>query len=284
MKYTDKNIKIGFIGQGFVGKNYADDFENRGFSVVRYSQEPQYINNKDQIRECDVVFIAVPTPTTKKGFDISIVESTLSLIGKGKIAVIKSTIIPGSTVILQNKYKNIIILHSPEFLSEKTAAYESANPPRNIIGIPKNTLKYRNAGTQVLNILPKAKFELICTSTEAEIIKYGKNCLGYIRIMFTNIIYDLSLKAGADWNKVQKGMIADPDNSPTYMNPVHKTGRGAGGRCFIKDFSAFTNIYSDLLSEDKEGIAMLKALEKKNISLLRSTNKDLDILSQIYNI
>ena len=65
-------IKIGFIGQGYVGKNYADDFERRGYKVVRYALEEPYRKNKEQIRDCDLVFIAVPTPTTPKGFDESI--------------------------------------------------------------------------------------------------------------------------------------------------------------------------------------------------------------------
>ncbi len=39
---------IGFIGQGFIGKNYADDFENRGYTVIRYALEEQYIDNKER--------------------------------------------------------------------------------------------------------------------------------------------------------------------------------------------------------------------------------------------
>ena len=37
---------IGFIGQGWIGKNYADDFEKRGFDVVRYSKEKKYIKEE----------------------------------------------------------------------------------------------------------------------------------------------------------------------------------------------------------------------------------------------
>ena len=54
---------IGFIGQGWIGKNYADDFEERGFEVVRYGLEPEFAENKDRIKDCDIVFVAVPTPT-----------------------------------------------------------------------------------------------------------------------------------------------------------------------------------------------------------------------------
>ena len=36
------NFTIGVIGQGWIGKNYADDFEKRGYRVVRYALEPAY--------------------------------------------------------------------------------------------------------------------------------------------------------------------------------------------------------------------------------------------------
>src|SRR3989344_9432020 len=94
--------KIGFIGQGWIGKNYADYFEDRGFEVIRFALEEPYINNKDKIKECDIVFIAVPTPSTpRNGFEYDIVGKSVQLVGKGKIAVIRSTLVPGTTEIIQ---------------------------------------------------------------------------------------------------------------------------------------------------------------------------------------
>ena len=43
-------MKIGFIGQGYIGASYSDDFEGRGFSVVRYSLEEPHVQNKDKIK------------------------------------------------------------------------------------------------------------------------------------------------------------------------------------------------------------------------------------------
>ena len=90
---NDMGKKIGFIGQGFIGKNYADDFEARGYPVVRYSLEEPHINNKEKIAECDIVFIAVNANTTPSGFDDSNIRSGLGIVGEGKIAVIKSTLL-----------------------------------------------------------------------------------------------------------------------------------------------------------------------------------------------
>ncbi|MCK5027249.1 MAG: hypothetical protein KAS07_02425, partial [Candidatus Pacebacteria bacterium] len=116
MKKT-KIPKIGFIGQGWIGKNYADDFKNRGYSVVRYAKEKPYDINKDKIAKCDIVFIAVPTPTTPEGFDDSTLRKVIKLVGKGKTAVIKSTVLPGTTESIQKENPNIFIFHSPEFLT-----------------------------------------------------------------------------------------------------------------------------------------------------------------------
>src|SRR3989344_7504685 len=103
--------KIGFIGQGWIGKNYAFDFEERGFPIVRYSLEAEFVSNKNKIVSCEVVFIAVPTPTTPAGFDDSIVRGVIPLIGEGKIGVIKSTLLPGTTALLQKEYPNIFLIH-----------------------------------------------------------------------------------------------------------------------------------------------------------------------------
>jgi UDP-glucose 6-dehydrogenase len=276
-----KNLTIGFIGQGWIGKHYADDFESRGFPTVRYSLEEPYVNNKEKIADCAVVFIAVPTPTTPDGFSAEIVSEALGLVGDGKIAVIKSTIVPGTTEKLQGLYPQKFILHSPEFLTEATAAYDAANPTRNIIGLPINNPDYEAAAKLVLGVLPRANYEKICSAKEAELIKYGRNALGFFRVIFTNLLYDATIASGTNWEVIREAMIADPDNGPTYMNPVHKTGRGAGGHCFIKDFATFADFYEATV-KDKRGVEVLAALEAKNIALLKDTNKDLDLLRGVY--
>src|SRR3989338_2371700 len=100
---------IGFIGQGWIGRNHADDFEERGFDVVRYGKENEHSGNGERLAACDVVFIAVPTPTTPEGFDDSILIEVLKLVGKNKIAVIKSTVLPHTTEKLQEMYPDIFI-------------------------------------------------------------------------------------------------------------------------------------------------------------------------------
>ncbi|MBX4216110.1 hypothetical protein KW797_04135 [Candidatus Parcubacteria bacterium] len=272
--------KIGFIGQGYIGKNYADDFERRGFAVVRYSAEREHAANKEEIGKCDVVFIAVPTPTTPKGFDLSIVRAVIPLVGKGKIAVIKSTLVPGSTQSLQTENPGITVLCSPEFLSEATAAHDAASPAQNIVGIPEESPRCREAAALVLSLLPKAP-SLVMKAVEAELFKYAHNVNGYFQILLFNMLYDFAAGAGAEWEPVKEAIRRDPFMSAVYANPVHKSGRGAGGHCFIKDFEAFIAAYREK-TKDELGTTALGALRDKNLRLLLSSGKDLDLIAGVY--
>ncbi|MDB5238030.1 MAG: hypothetical protein JWM46_300 [Candidatus Kaiserbacteria bacterium] len=296
---------IGFIGQGWIGKNYATDFEARGYSTVRYALEEPYIQNKDKIKDCDIVFIAVPTPSTPEGFNANIVESAVSLVGSGKTAVIKSTLLPGTTDAIQAKYPDRFVMHSPEFLTEATAEYDAAHPTRNIIGMPIDNSEYRSRAQSVLAILPDAPYKLICSAREAEYIKYGGNNWFYFKVLFINMLYDLTANDGCSWDVIKTAMAADPRIGSTHLNPVHasgekggdvralkfnelhlepihKSGRGAGGHCFIKDFAAFSRLYQETFPDDTLGANLLHSMECKNIDLLTKSNKDLDLLKGVY--
>ncbi|MEA3449553.1 MAG: hypothetical protein U9Q85_01040 [Patescibacteria group bacterium] len=295
-----KKYLVGFIGQGWIGKNYADDFEERGYDVVRYALEEPYVQNGHKIKTCDVVFIAVPTPSTPDGFDFSIIRKALKKIGTGKIAIIKSTIVPGTTEKLQKEFSDIILMHSPEFLTEATAKQDAANPLRNIIGIPVENEKYKKHAGIVTDILPPAKYSKICHSRTAELIKYGGNNWFYFKVLYINLLYDLAKKMGVNWEDLREAMSADPRIGQSHMIPVHKSGtaggdayqateakedeaggRGAGGHCFIKDFAAFHDLYKEKVG-DNHGINLLDAMRDKNIDLLLKTEKDLDLLLGVY--
>ena len=284
--------KLGFIGQGWIGKNLADHFEERGFAIVRYALEPKFAKNKEAIGECDMVFIAVPTPTTPSGFDDSILRKVVPLVGKGKIAVIKSTVLPGTTDSIQTDNPDIMLFHVPEFLREVSVKHDIDYPDRNIVGIPSDFFddaEYQKAAKLIMDTLPHAPFESICKSSEAELTKYGGNNFLYTKVVFVNLLYDMANALGARYDVVAGNMRADPRVGFSHMQPVHQydhmeaqSGRGAGGHCFIKDFAAFREIYERMLPKDAEGIALLRAFEKKNNKLLKKTRKDLDLLKGVY--
>jgi len=283
--------KIGFIGQGWIGKHYADDFEARLYEVVRYSLEEPYVQNKELIRECEIVFIAVPTPTTPEGFSYEPVVDALKNLKEGATAVIKSTLAPGTTEQLQEQFPNLFVVHSPEFLREKMAAYDASHPDRNLIGIPKDTPEYQQKAAQVLRILPDAPYNQVMTAGEAEVVKYAGNCFLMTKVLFMNMLYDLVEAKGDSWKTVRDAMVNDPRIGESHTEPVHASGhhesgetktlRGAGGHCFIKDFEAFRMLHHNLVG-DTQADAVMKTLVEFNIKLLKESAKDVDLLQGVY--
>jgi len=275
-------MKIGCIGQGFVGKNLSDDLVNRNYEVVRYSMEDEFILNKDQLKLCELVFIAVPTPTTPEGFDFSIAEEVVQFTRSGSVVILKSTMLPGTTAKIQNLYPDRILLCAPELLSEKTASFDSARPIVNVIGMAHDTVSHRKAAESVKRVLPNAEHNFIVPAEAAELYKYAHNLNGYFRIILTNLLFDLGNKHDVDWSDVKPLIDSDIMMSPYYNKPIHKGGRGAGGHCFLKDMAAFRHAYERKNKTDVAGLNVLKALEQKNIDLLRSTGKSEDIIKGVY--
>lgn len=276
---SKKDLLIGFIGQGFIGKNYADDFEERGYKIVRYDDRT-YSANKELIKKCDIVLIAVPTPSIKEKFQDGIIKEVLKLVGDNKIAVIKSTIQIGTTDKMQALYPKKYIIHSPEFLTEKTAAYDARHPNRNIIGY---TNKSKKVAGDALSVMAKSAVNIVIPCKEAELIKYANNILLYIKVITANSIADLCLSNGLDYKVVQESLKGDPRIGTTHLDVLHDSGRGAGGHCFIKDFSAYKEMHKKSKT-GKELLEFLSAVEKYNQKLLIKSKKDLNILSEVYNL
>ncbi len=283
----NKELLIGFIGQGFIGKNMADDFLERGYEVVRYDKEDNYVN-KDRIATCDFVFIAVPTPSTPEGFDDSILEEVIALVGDRKTAIIKSTIKVGTTEKFQKMFPNKFILHSPEFLTEKNAAHDSKFPPRNIVGY---TSKSKEKSEEVLDLLPKADHSFVVNSREAELIKYMGNNFLYFKVVFANLFYNLCKKNGVDYDTVARITGLDSRIGASHLKVNHesgldiKAGRGAGGHCFIKDMAALVEMFQDHNLSSKEDVLSLKLLQavvELNKHLLIDSDKDVEMLKEVY--
>jgi UDP-glucose 6-dehydrogenase len=122
----------------------------------------------------------------------------------------------------------------------------------------------------------------VCSSTDAELIKYTHNMSGYVQIVLFNMMYDLAVATGADWARIQKALEADPYICNRYSKPVHKSGRGAGGGCFIKDYAAIRELYEDTFPDDEVTSKTLRAIECKNIDLLTKSGKDAVLLKGVY--
>ena len=225
-------LKIGIIGLGFVGRVIYDWFA--GNKIYVYDKHcPGY--QVDDINKADIIFICVPTPYTKKGFDDSAIIESLKKIDKGKIVVIKSTILPGSTRKYQKQFHNLKILFNPEFLAERTAKRDFEHPNRQIIGYTRDS---KEVAGKVMEILPKAPYNLICLAEEAEMAKYMANTFLATKVIFANQMFDICAKSKMNYEIVRWIVGRDPRIGESHLNISTDGYRGYDGKCLPKDTKA----------------------------------------------
>jgi UDPglucose 6-dehydrogenase len=154
-------MKIGVIGQGFVGSAIREGL--KGFyEIYTYDLNPELRNCEtlvDVVKNAEVIFVCLPTPMTNDGScHIGIVKGVISDIDeicktnnyKNRIAIIKSTVPPGTTDKLNAAAKNIAVAFSPEFLTEANSFEDFKNQTRIIIGAN------RPASTRIKSMFRKA--------------------------------------------------------------------------------------------------------------------------------
>ncbi len=228
--------KIGIVGVGMVGGALKTYFEKKGIKPFLYDKGKD-LGSVEDVNKADVVFLCVPTPYNKtSGFDLSYVEESCNYLNnEGKILVIKSTVLPGTTEKLQEKYPQHKFLFNPEFLVESKAEETMEKPDRQIMGYTKQS---RNVAEEVMRMLPRASYQKVMPATEAEAVKYFGNTFLAMKVIFGNQMYDLCQKLGIDYDIVREAGSADPRIGPSHLDVFHARYRGYGGKCLNKDIRA----------------------------------------------
>ena len=254
--------KIGIMGVGMVGGALKKYYESENVKPLVYDKFKNY-GSLEEVNAADVIFIAVPTPYDEKtcGFDLSYVRQAISEIKGEKIVVIKSTVLPGTTELLQKEFPQHKMMFNPEFLTEATALRDMFCPNRQILGTTESSA---NVGQEVMNLLPRAPFEHVVPSKEAEMVKYFCNTLYALRVAFANQMYDLCGKMGIDYETVKECAKPEPMVGRSHLEIFHKGYRGYGGKCLPKDTRALIQL------GNKTGIEMtlLRAAEAYNNALV----------------
>ncbi len=274
-----KTIKVGIMGLGMVGGAMANYFQkNRGYvsgeDLLGYDPAKGF-NDLDGLNRADAVFICVPTPyvtdstSGKIGFDLSYVRSAVGALQGSKIVVIKSTVRPGTTEMLQKEFPKHRFLFNPEFLTEVTADQDMNYPDRQLIGYTDQSY---TVATDVMHLLPLAPFERIMRAREAEMVKYFGNTWFSTKVVFANQMYDLCQAVGVDYDTVKESAAADKRIGRSHLEIFHKGYRGYGGKCLPKDTRAIIE-QGDELGAPME---LLKTVEAINNRLVAQSDQDKD--------
>ena len=236
-----KKYKVGIIGHGFVGEAQSFAFSPVA-DVYVYDVNPLRANaTLDQVYECDFVFIAVPTPMYENGLqDDSYVQKLFSELRPGPIYIIKSTVVPGTTAKLEDRYPNLDIVFSPEFLTERTAKLDILTQARIIFGGSfQLTLKVEKLYVTRF----KNRHFIHTDATTAELIKYMNNSFFATKVSMMNEYKRLSDKIGADWEDALHGFASDGRVGDSHLDVPGPDGKlGYGGVCFPKDVRAICSL------------------------------------------
>ncbi len=204
---------------------------------------------KRAIRESDIIFVSVNTPTKTYGLganqaaDLRFIESVARDIaenaGGPKIIVEKSTIpvrtaeAIGSIFDASSKGHKHQVLSNPEFLAEGTAVADLQNPDRILIG-GEDTPEGRAAIDTLADVyaawVPRERI-LKTNLWSSELAKLVANAFLAQRISSINSISALCEATGADVDEVAHAIGTDSRIGSKFL----KASVGFGGSCFQKD-------------------------------------------------
>lgn len=208
------------------------------------------------VKETDVSFICVGTPSTTQGhLNLDTIFRVSQNIAEGikeknsfHVVAIRSTVLPGtndkvSSIIedLTGKKRNeqFAVISNPEFLREGSAINDYFNPSYTLLGSSSDK------ATEILKkVYEKINAPIITTEIEvAEILKYVNNTFHALKITFANEIGNICKKLNIDSHKLMDIFSQDTklNISPYYLKP----GFAYGGSCLPKDLKALSTIAHD---------------------------------------
>lgn len=274
-------MKVGIVGYGYVGQAMFDFFKGHcdvgvydtKFMLCRTNpetndvesitkdwhkamrEEQAFIVNEDislrsenlmtkeMINECDVAVVCVPTPMDDdNACDTSIVDETVAWL-ETPLIIIKSTITPGTTDALVNKYGKKGIIFSPEYCGESSywTPYKfhtdvKETPFFIFGGEPEFTTKCVDL---YMRIAGPTKMYRQCSALVAETAKYMENTFYAAKVVLCHEFKMVCDALNVDYNDAREVWLLDPRLNPMHTAVFDKTGPPFGGKCFPKDVNAF---------------------------------------------
>lgn len=247
-------MRVLIIGNGYVGKAYAELFARRYHVLIDDPSQgfdvPEMLKNN-----IDLAVVCVPTPMGEDGkCDTSIVEEVVRGLPRGvRRVLIKSTVPPGTTQQLAIATGRPLVF-SPEYIGEGgyhvPAPFPAPKDPAShgwvILGCTDDQAgvthlsSHRHAGDiadMLLPIMGPTTRVRIMGSTEAELVKYFENYWLAAKVTFVNEQRRICEALGVDYHTVREGWLDDPRVGLSH-SAAFATRAGFEGKCLPKDTAA----------------------------------------------
>ncbi|MFN8574595.1 MAG: nucleotide sugar dehydrogenase [Gemmatimonadaceae bacterium] len=269
-KIQDRKAVIGIVGLGYVGLPLAMEFAQSGFHVIGYDISQRTVDalmagkshiqdvpsdvvneqvragrfvataDESQLKKCDAVSIAVPTPLSKtRDPDMSFVQAATEAIARnchpGMLIVLESTTYPGTTrEVMQPRIeekgltvgKDVFLAFSPERVDPGNPTWHTKNTPKVVGGLTA-------ACTEVATALYSACIDTIvpvASAESAELVKLLENTFRAVNIGLVNEMAIVCDKLGVDVWEVINAAATKPFGFMKFT-----PGPGIGGHCIPLD-------------------------------------------------
>lgn len=217
-------LKIGIIGLGTVGGTLRRWFiERTQHNIVGLDPAKGIADNLDA---CDAIFVCIPVPPGKGGQDLKLLKDVVRFAKmKSEHVFIRSTVLPGTNDLLGTHA-------APEFLTERSAQQD----------MDKLDILLGDCPRELARLIFPDKPIHIMKNTEAELAKFTHNCFGALKVIYFNIIKDLSDRMNADFGHVKAGASLTGYIEPQHTQVPGPDGYlGYGGKCFPENMQALAN-------------------------------------------
>lgn len=151
------------------------------------------------------------------------------------LVAIRCTVSPVYMRVVQWQYKNLNVIHFPEFMRQQDDNYLD-RPWVLVLGGDKKLtepfgewLLEKGYGTRDM-LLP-------CTIDESALIKLHQNAGLALKVVYANIMYETCQYYEADYEVVRKGVAADARVGPGHLQVPGEDGFGFAGHCLPKDLA-----------------------------------------------
>ncbi len=247
-------------------------------------------NQLQAVRNSDVLFIAVGTPSLDDGAAdlsavIAVAEQLREMIDKYTVIVVKSTVPVGTTRIITEilaqkltESEDFDVVSNPEFLREGEGLIDFFAPSRIVVGSSstralealRTIYEPLLSGNVVVDVpwidvdreIPYVETDVI----SAQLIKYASNAFLAARISFINEIAGISEKVGGTITDIVFGLGLDPRIGSSYLKP----GIGFGGPCLDKDLRALIRIADE---NSYDSVMLAGVLKRNDLQLREVMNK-----------
>jgi UDPglucose 6-dehydrogenase len=227
-------------------------FEPGLLEIVKESRGKNLLFSYDvegAIREADLIFMCLPTPTKTYGegagsaADLTYIETSarqIAKLAKPSTIIVEKSTVPVRTAetirrILEsaNPGRHFQVLSNPEFLAEGTAMKDLENPDRVLVG-GEQTPEGKKALQVLADIyarwVPREKI-ITANLWSSELSKLTANAFLAQRISSINAMSALCESTGADVDEVARAIGKDMRIGPYFLH----ASVGFGGSCFQKD-------------------------------------------------